>query len=356
MKTVLVSLFFSILLLYSAHAQNQKGNIKSASVDALFAVYDTMQTSGISVLVIDNGRKVYDKSFGLADIARKAHAASTTNYRIASVTKQFTAMAIMMLRDEGKLFLNDPLNKFFPNLPPFVNQITVRNMLNHTSGLPDYGDLIVQKTDRPLADRDILTLLQGADSLIFQPGERFSYSNTAYVLLGLIVEKASGMSFGEFLKNRIFLPIGMTASTINSLTSNIPNRAYGYNLKEGALKMEDQSLYSYLLGDGGIYSSTVDFYKWDQILYTDKLVKQETLNEIFAEQSRENPSSAYGYGWYIDTKYHQKRLSHSGGTTGFSSMYVRYPQKKFSIIIFANQDEGLRLGPITDAIEEIYLK
>lgn len=329
---------------------------KSRAVDSLFSHYSTVNTSGASVMVIKSGKIIYNRSFGLADIENKIPATPQTNYRIASVTKQFTAMSIMMLKEDGKLSLNDRLSKFFPSLPAYTSEITIRHMLNHTSGLLDYGDLVAPGTTKPLTDTDVVHLIENMDSTAFKPGSTFAYSNTAYVLLGLVVEKASGMPFGDFLKKRIFQPAGMTHTTVNSMIGSIPERAYGYNLRDGRLKKEDQSLYSYLLGDGGVYSSVDDFYKWDQALYTNKLIKSETSKEIFTESSKETPTLAYGYGWYIDEKFGKKRVSHSGGTTGFSSNYVRYPALQFSIIVFANQDEGVTLGPIVSAIEDIYLK
>ncbi|GAA4312978.1 serine hydrolase domain-containing protein [Compostibacter hankyongensis] len=340
----------------SSDPRSHLDDLKTRSVDSLFRNYNTDNTSGISVMVIKDGRIIYNRSFGLADIENKVPATSQTNYRIASVTKQFTAMAIMMLKEDKKLSLNDHLRKFFPYLPAYTDEITIRNMLNHTAGLPGYGDLVAKGTTQPLTDTDVLGLIRKTDTPAFKPGSRFSYSNTAYVLLGLVVEKVSGMPFKDFLRQRIFTPLKMTQTTVNSMTGSIPDRAYGYNLRDGGLKKEDQSLYSYLLGDGGIYSSVDDFYKWDQALYTPKLVKPATLKEIFTESSKETPTSAYGYGWYIDEKFGEKRVSHSGGTTGFSSYYVRYPDIRFSVIVFANQDEGVTLGPVVDAIEDIYLK
>ncbi|WP_165305015.1 serine hydrolase [Pedobacter sp. SYP-B3415] len=257
-----------------------------------------------------------------------------------------------MLRDQGKLKLEDKLVSFFPGLPPFAREITILQMINHTSGLKSYGDAPAGTTFR---DLDILHVVERQDSTKFRPGSRFSYSNTAYVLLGLVVQKVSGLPLNEFVRRNIFKPLKMKNSTFNSLEGKINNRACGYNLRDGKLLQEDQSDASYLQGDGGIYSSINDFYHWDQALYSDKLLSSETMTEIFSPSSSEAPGLDYGYGWYIESKYGTKRISHSGGTTGFSSYYVRYPEKKFSIIVFGNQDEGLALDPIISAIERIYL-
>lgn len=354
MKTPVILLFVITLFLQPASAQ--RADPRAAATDSLFSRYDTIQTTSISVMVIRKGRILYERSFGLAEIETGRKATPATNYRIASVTKPFTAMAIMMLRDQGKLSLDDPLSKFFPKTAAYGNQVTVRQMLNHTSGLLSYSSLIPPGTTVPLKDEDVLHMLEKQDSTRFKPGERFSYSNTAYVLLGLIVEQVSGMPFARFLEQRIFRPLKMTNTKLNSLTGDIPDRAYGYNLKNGKLLREDQNLTSYLLGDGGIYSSIRDFYQWDQALYKQKLVKRKTMKEIFTPSSWETPVVAYGYGWYLEKKHRLERVSHSGGTTGFSSYFARYPEKKFSIIIFANQDDGLALAPFADAVEKIYLE
>jgi len=332
-------------------AQDLSGEAKAA--DSLFARYRTGENPGISVLVIRDGKKIYDRSFGYAEIAAKRKATNATNYRIASVSKSFTAMAVLMLRDRGKLKLEDKLVSFFPGLPAFMGEITLLQMINHTSGLKSYGDAPAGTTFK---DIDVLHVVEKQDSLKFAPGSRFSYSNTAYVLLGLVVEKISGLMLDEFVRRNIFVPLKMSGSTFNNLEGKISNRAYGYNLRDGKLLLEDQSDASYLQGDGGIYSSTSDFYRWDQALYSDRILNSKTMEEIFSPSSTEAPGLDYGYGWYIEQRYGTRRISHSGGTTGFSSYYVRYPEKKFSIIVFANQDEGLALDPIINALERIYLK
>ncbi|MBC9794942.1 serine hydrolase domain-containing protein [Sinomicrobium weinanense] len=255
-------------------------------MDSIFSNYDTIHTSGISIMVLKNGKILYNKSFGLSDIQNRHKASENTNYRIASVTKSFTAMAIMMLRDEGKLKLDDRLTEFFPDIPAYGKKVTIRQMLIHTSGLLGYAQLVRPERTDPLTDTDVLHLMERQDSTVFEPGSQFSYNNTAYVLLGLIVEKASGISFADFLRQRIFDPLGMTNSTLNSRTGVIANRAYGYNLKGDKLVKEDQNLYSYLLGDGGIYTSVSDFYKWDQVERTDKVshlkrIKVSSVNEVF---------------------------------------------------------------------------
>jgi CubicO group peptidase (beta-lactamase class C family) len=348
---MIITSILSFLLLLNLRQHDPK----TAAVDSLFSHYNTTSTTGASVMVIRNGEIIYNHAFGLADMERKVPATQQSNYRIASITKQFTAMAIMMLKEDGKLSLDDRLNKFFPSLPAYTSEITIRRMLNHTAGLPSYGDLIPPDRTEPLTDTDVLHLIEKTDTAMFSPGSKFEYSNTAYVLLGLVVAKVSGMPYGEFLKKRIFEPAGMAHTMVNSKTDSIPNRAYGYTLKEDKLIKKDQSRYSYLLGDGGVYSSVEDFYKWDQALYTSKLVKPETLKEIMTESSKEG-DIPYGYGWYLQEKYGTCCVWHSGGTSGFSTYYARYPKEKFSVILFANQADGISTEDLGRKIEDIYMK
>ncbi|PWV46542.1 serine hydrolase [Chitinophaga sp. S165] len=359
MKRSIVIIILTFCYSLSIFAQSEQHGIvatQATKVDNLFNAYNNINTSGVSIMVIRDSQVIYNRSFGLADVEHKVPATPQTNYRLASVTKQFTAMAIMILKDEGRISLDDPLVKFFPNIHSYGKKITIRHMLNHTSGLLNYGDLIPEGTTIPLTDKDVLHLIEPLDSTDFEPGTKFAYSNTAYSLLSLIVAKVSGMPYKDFLKQRIFEPLGMTYSIANVMGDSIYNRAYGYDQKADGLKMSDQSIYSYILGDGGVYSSVTDLYKWNEALYKPVLVKQETLDEIFTISSKEHEHLGYGYGWYIDTKYGKKRVSHTGGTSGFSTYIIRYPEIKFSVIILANLDEGFTVAKVGDAIEDIYLK
>jgi len=358
MKKSTVSFILALHCSLAAFAQLAPLSEETASVDSLFSHYNSTYSSGVSVMVIKNGQAIYNHSFGLADVEHRVPATPKSNYRIASVSKQFTAMSVMILRDEGKLSLDDHLTKFFPEIPAYGDEITIRQMLNHTSGLLNYADLIPAGTTKPLTDIDVLHLIEQQDSTAFKPGERFEYSNTAYALLSLIVAKVSGLPYKEFLQQKIFKPLGMQQSLANVMGDSIYNRAYGYDQEATGLVRADQSMYSYVLGDGGIYSSVADMYKWDQALYTSKLVKPATLEEIFFPSSKESDQMGhgYGYGWYINTKYGKKRVSHTGGTSGFSTCIIRYPEIRFSIIILANLDEGFTVAKVAHAIEDIYLK
>src|SRR5262249_32013980 len=212
------------------------------------------------------------------------------------------AMSILILAERRKLSLDESLTEFFPEFPNYGKQIAVRHLLSHTSGLIDYEDVIPAGTTIPVLDRDVLRLLLKQDKTYFSPGSKFRYSNSGYSLLSLIVEVRSGMPFAQFLKQNIFQPLKMN----NSLAYEqgfaiIPKRAYGYTASGQGFTRTDQSLTSSVLGDGGIYTSVSDLFKWDQALYTTKLVSPKWLALAFTPGSLQTdfPNSHYGFGWYI---------------------------------------------------------
>jgi len=322
-------------------------------IDSMFSNYQS-PAPGASIIIIKDGEILYQKGYGFADIDNDKPTAPNTNYRLASVTKQFTAMGIMILAEQGKISLDDPLIKYFPNYPKWAEQIKIINMLNHTSGIWDYEALIPDDWAIPVSDADVFNAIMEEDSLYFNPGEKFQYSNTAYVLLGLIIEKLSGLSFSEFLKEYIFIPLEMNNSSTNLMNAKIPNRAFGYSEVKGSFVKTDQSITSYTLGDGGIYSSVSDLFKWEKSLYTEKFVSKSSLEKIFSVSSiiSEENNEAYGLGWYISSRYGKKCIWHSGNSRGFTNLITRFPDEKLSIIILTNRNEA-DLDSIEKQLEEL---
>jgi CubicO group peptidase (beta-lactamase class C family) len=218
---------------------------------------------GACVLAIDGGRVVIEYADGLADIESKTPCTPATNFRMASVSKQFTATAVMLLVDQGKLSLADTLDEFFPDFPAYGRSVKVKHLLTHTSGLPDYEDLIPAGTTLQLDDLDVLHLLMDSSEPRFKPGERFAYSNSGYALLGLIVETVAEQPFHEFMSKEIFRPLGMDKSVLYQRGLNVmPQRAYGHTRREGGWVRADQSLTSAIRGDGAVYTSLRDYEKW----------------------------------------------------------------------------------------------
>jgi CubicO group peptidase (beta-lactamase class C family) len=320
-------------------------------MNLLFQEYAKPNVPGASVAIIRNGRFFYKRSYGLANLEQKIPVSEATNFRIASVTKQFTAMAIMILKQSGKLDYDNPITEYFSSAPGIWEQITIRNLLTHTSGLVDYEDLVPQDSKTPVRDSNVPDLLKTQYGTYFTPGTQYKYSNTGYAFLALIVEKASGKRFATFMKENIFDPLEMENTVVfDEGFNDVKNRAFGYRETEDGFEFADQSVTSSVLGDGGIYTSIVDYFKWDQALYGEKIVRSEILKEAFTPHLLLNGSSTgYGFGWRIDEKSGVKVIHHNGSTCGFSTAVRRVPEKRLSIVIFTNR-RGKRAHELADQL------
>lgn len=316
--------------------------VPDAMLDSLFAEFDQPNSPGASVMVIRDGKILLARGYGLANLEEKLPCRPETNFRLASVTKQFTAMAIMILAEQKKLSFDERLTDFFPGFPEYGRSITLRHLLSHTSGLIDYEDVIPKGTTIPVLDQDVLRLLMQQDQTYFPPGTKYRYSNSAYALLALIVEARSGSTFARFLKQHIFDPLKMTNTVAYEAgLCTVPYRAYGYSTRASGFERTDQSLTSSVLGDGGIYSSVTDLYKWDHALYTTRLVSRKMLEQAFTPGPQTDlPDTHYGFGWYLGTYRGLKEIWHRGTTRGFTTRIARFPEKKFTVIILTNRNEA----------------
>lgn len=338
------------------------GERNISTVDHLFADFSLPGVPGASAMVIKDGKIIAARSYGLANLEAGIPCATETNFRLASVTKQFTAMSILILASRGQLALGDNLRKFFPDFPSYGEHITVRHLLTHTSGLLAYEDLMPPSTSAQLHDKDVLDLLRKTDKTMFPPGSAFHYSNTGYSFLALIVQAASGKRFAEFMRDNIFQPLGMSNTVAyESGISTVARRAFGYTARVNeetrrrVFDLTDQSLTSAVLGDGGIYSSTADLFQWDQALYTEKLIPRALLQEAFTAASHPSDfeGSGYGYGWYVGKRRGVPSVWHYGSTIGFSTRIERYPQKRLTFIILANRNEA-PLQEISNGLTDLY--
>ena len=309
---------------------------QGARIDALMQPY-AGQVPGAAVLVIRDGLPVFRRAYGLADLERGVAATPATNYRLASLTKQFTAAAVLLLAEDGRLSLDDRVRSWLPSLPAAADAVTVRELLTHTAGLIDYEDLIPADATQQVHDADVLRLLAGANRTYFTPGSAYRYSNSGYALLALVVERASGESFAQFLRERLFAPLGMAGTlAYEAGVSEVPRRAFGYSAAGGGWRRTDQSLTSAVLGDGGVYSSIDDLAKWDAALYDSRLLPQELLQQAFRPATAtDDRQVAYGFGWRITGE----TLWHSGETLGFRNVIVRWPRRHFTVIVLTNRDE-----------------
>jgi CubicO group peptidase (beta-lactamase class C family) len=339
---VLIRLLLVFAMTLSAHAASQRTGALTPNLDFLFKDFDPPGSPGASVMIIKEGKVVFAKGYGLADVEEKVPCSTNTNFRLASVSKQFTAMSVLILVEHKQLSLDEPLTDCFPEFPAYGRQINVRHLLTHTSGLLDYEDLIPKGTEIPVLDRDVLRLLMKQDKTYFPPGSKYRYSNSAYSLLALIVEGRSGNTFARFLKENIFRPLKMDHTlAYEQGLSVVPNRAYGYSPEGSSFKRTDQSLTSSVLGDGGIYSSVADLYRWDQALYTDKLISRKLLKVAFTPgPATEHPDTGYGFGWFIGQYRGLREIWHSGNTIGFTTRIARFPDKKFTVIVLTNRNEA----------------
>lgn len=314
----------------------------SHAVDQLFSEYSPLSGPGASVAVIKNGKIFYSKAYGMADIESRIPATTSTNYRLASVTKQFTAMAILILVDRGKLTLDTRLLDVLPGTPTYMQNVKIRHLLNHTSGIVDYEDLIPESQAVQVIDKDVLALLRSIDSVYFPPGEKFKYSNSGYSLLALVVESISHQPFAAFLKQNIFDPLGMNHTVAYQQgISSVDSRSYGYSRTDSGFVRTDQSITSAVLGDGGIYSSVDDLFHWDQALYSESLVRPSLYEEaITPAKLNDGTRTTYGFGWFIELQTYSTRYLHEGSTRGFRNAILRIPDKQCTVIILTNRNEG----------------
>lgn len=330
---------------------------RPARLDSLLAPFARPGMPGASVLVMRGDTVVLRESVGLADVERGIASTPATNYRLASLSKQVTATAILLLVRDGTLSLERRVRELLPELPAYAGEVTVRHLLTHTSGLWDYEEFVPDTIQRQVHDRDALLLVSAhAKRLYFAPGSAWRYSNTGYALLALIVERVSGMRFGDLLRARIFLPLGMAATYAHEEGRTVvPNRAWGYTVRGDTVTRTDQSSTSAVLGDGGIYSSIDDLARWHASLTNAPLVGDAlwTLTRT-PQRLTDGRKTEYGLGWFVDRHLGQARLRHHGETRGFTNAVSRYPDAGLTIVVLTNRSDAAPWS-IADALAAAYL-
>lgn len=339
------------------------GQVSSGQIDAVFSSLKSANAPGAAVLVVHNGRPVFSRGYGVTDLRTKQAITPETNFRLASFTKQFTAACIMLLVKDGKLRYDDHLTDIFPEFPAYGKSITIRNLLNHTSGLPDYEDLLMkQYPNTPedkipqILDAGVLKLLEQQTAGEFSPGAKWEYSNSGYATLAMIVEKVSGEPFGRFLQERVFVPLQMNHTLAYEKGKNeVPHRAYGHTKEKDGWRETDQSPTSAVLGDGGIYSSVDDLEKWDRALREHTLLTRSEMKPALTPvqptggpaKSESGENVSYGFGWFLDPYKGHRRMFHNGETVGFLTTIQRFPDDRLTVIVLANRadvsPEGLAL-------------
>jgi CubicO group peptidase (beta-lactamase class C family) len=333
-------------------------------VSAIFSSKVTRDSPGLAVLMRKDGKTVFEGGYGLRDLHTRARIDSKTDFRLASFTKQFTAMATMLLVHDGKLRYDQSLTEIFPEFPSYARNITVRHLLTHTSGLPDYEDLMDEKEKaqgkiwtptHQIQDAEVLQLLEQKQEPRFAAGTGWAYSNSGYVMLGLIVAKVSGEPFDQFLRERIFAPLHMNATLAFVNGKNVvPNRAYGHSRQDTGFVETDQSPTSATLGDGGVYSNLEDLARWDTALENHTLLSEREmqpalsparLNDGSAPKSRGDEMLeagkpvSYGFGWFLDPYKGHARMWHTGSTEGFRTVIERFVADKLTVIVLCNRTD-----------------
>ena len=335
-----VSSWCAVLPLVLTSACSRPQPMTGAQMDSLFAAYAVPGAPGAAVLVVHD-TTVTIHTYGLADVTNGAPVTAESDFRLASLTKQFTATAILLLAHDGQLSLDDPITDRTVGMREYAHGIELRHLLTHTSGIWDYEDFVPESAP-PMHDADVPSLVARADSLYFAPGDKYRYSNSGYALLALTVERASGKPFATFLHDRIFAPLGMNGTVAHvEGVDTVPHRAYGSSEKDGKWIRTDQSNTSAVLGDGGVYTNVNDLAKWVQALWTAPLPGAELQERAWTPATLSNGSAApYGMGWFVDTDRGLRRLSHHGETRGFTNGYVMYPDQKVAVIVLTNRSGG----------------
>jgi len=308
---------------------------------------------GLSLAVIKDGRIALAKGYGLANVEHQVPVKPETIFQSGSVGKQFTATAAMLLVEDGKLALDDQVSKHLSDMPDSWKDITVRHLLSHTAGTTDYPrdfDMRRDYTDDELLKRATAIPLE------FNPGEKWRYSNLGYVTLGILIGKVAGKFYGDFLAERVFIPLEMTTARIISETDIVPNRAAGYRLVNGQLK--NQSWVSptmNTLADGSLYLTVLDMAKWDAALYNESVLKRSSLDAMWTPIGLNDGTTAkYGLGWRLDEVRGRRLIEHGGSWQGFKAHISRYVNDRLTVIVFANLAQA-DPGKIAHAVAGIYI-
>jgi CubicO group peptidase (beta-lactamase class C family) len=310
---------------------------------------------GLSLLVARNGTIVRAQGYGFANVELQVPVKPEAIFQSGSVGKQFTATAVMMLVEDGKIGLDDPVAKYLNDAPASWQQVTIRELLSHTAGFTDYPKNFDFRKD--YSEGQLLKIVEGIP-LAFPPGTKWSYSNLGYLTLGIVIHHVTGEFYGDFLHERIFQPLGMTTTRIISEADIVPNRASGYRLVKGELKNQEWvSPTLNTTADGALYFSILDLAKWDAALYTEQVLKHTSLDQMWTVTNLKNgqPNSGhYGFGWGVLKKDGRRVLDHGGAWQGFKSHISRYVDDKLTVVVLANLEQA---DPevIADHVANIYL-
>jgi CubicO group peptidase (beta-lactamase class C family) len=356
MRALRLSVVLLLLFLVLPLAARDSASLDDAISSYVQSEMQRQHVPGVSLLVARDGKIVLAHGYGLANVELQVPVKPETVFQSGSLGKQFTATAVMMLVEEGKVALDDPITKYFKDAPATWQQVTIRELLSHTAGFTDYPGKFDFRRD--YTETQLLKIVEGIP-LAFPPGSKWSYSNLGYLTLGILIHQVTGKFYGDFLQERIFRPLGMSTARIISEADIVPNRAAGYRLVKGELKNQEWvSPTLNTTADGSLYFSTLDLAKWDAALYTEKLLKRSSLDQMWTVTKLKNgqPNSGYyGFGWSILDKNGHKVLDHGGAWQGFRTHISRYLNDKLTIAVLANLEQA-EPEVIADHVAQMCLK
>jgi len=316
---------------------------------------EKQQIPGLALLVSRKGVPIREEGFGFANLELSVPVTPKTIFQSGSIGKQFTATAVMLLVEEGKIGLNDPLVRYFDPAPSWWKDVTIRELLSHSAGFTDYPKDFDLRKD--YTEDELLKVVEAIPPA-YPPGTSWAYSNLGYVTLGILIHKVSGQYFGDFLQERVFKPLGMSTTRIMSEADIIPNRAAGYRLENGQLKNQEwvsQSANS--TADGSLYFTILDLAKWDAALYTENVLKESSKREMWTVATlidgKPNPGP-YGFAWFVESRKGHRLVGHAGRWQGFSTHIARYLDDDLAIVILTNQ-ANCNPQLIVDEVAGIYL-
>ncbi|MGA8075581.1 MAG: serine hydrolase domain-containing protein [Candidatus Acidiferrales bacterium] len=357
---IILSVSFTASAIQISGAQSEPG----AGVDSYIeSQLRDQHIPGLALAVVHDSKLVKSQGYGLANIELKVPVKPETVFQMGSIGKQFTATAVLLLAEDGKLSLDDPIAKYFPTAPRTWRNITIRRLLNHTSGLADYtddtyvrpGGLIPLHAE--LSDDEIFRRFTTLP-FDFKPGEKWKYSNTGYAILGFLIHKVSGQSYGEFLDARVFKPLGMSTTRVISESEIIPNRSAGYLLVKDEIQNQNWVAPHWnTLADGALYSTTADMAKWDAALSAGAILKPASYAQMWTPAPLNNGKNyPYGFAWDITEINGHRLLEHGGAWQGFTAHYARYPDDHLSVIVLTNLDaDHSDPGKIAHEVAALYI-
>jgi CubicO group peptidase (beta-lactamase class C family) len=316
---------------------------------------DRQHIPGLALLVARDGKTVRAQGFGFSNLEHSVTVKPETIFQSGSVGKQFTATAVMMLVEEGKIGLDDSITKYFPEAPATWKPVTVRHLLSHTGGFTDYPKGFDFRKD--YTEAELFKVVAGIP-LAFAPGTKWKYSNLGYLTLGILIHRVTGKFYGDVLQERIFQSLGMHTTRIMSEADIIPNRAAGYRLVKGQVKNQEWvSPTLNTTADGSLYFSILDLAKWDAALYNEKLLKRSSLEQMWTPVKLNDgkPNSGhYGFGWEITNSHGHRVIGHQGSWQGFETQISRYVDDKLTVVVLSNLAGG-DPGKIAEGVARIYL-